>query len=267
MFVAVKPLGKPDAANTVLAVVSALETDCEFSSSDWQSKLVGMSADGAAVNFGSQSGVAKRICDSVPHLVSVHCCAHRVELAIKAVSKDVAFFRVLEDTLVELYKLYKWPLCWNGVQEVGRVLEIAVLKPTKLVGTRWVSHRERALDCLLSCWQVFVIHTSQVAQGSTQFRERAHHLHSNLTSLKFFLFSRACKDFLAAIQSLSKSMQYDNASVDSIVRKLSATKERLEYLLSEVPSSISADVEALGENLKHLRYQEDIMTRVQSLEL
>ena len=50
-FVAVKPLGKADADNIVLAVVSALENGCELSVSDWQSKMVGMSADGTAVNF------------------------------------------------------------------------------------------------------------------------------------------------------------------------------------------------------------------------
>ena len=130
-FVAVKPLVKPDAVNTVSAlvkpdavntvsaIVSALEDDCELSVGDWQSKLIGMPADGAAVNFGSQSGVAKCVRDSVPHLISVHCCAHRIHLAIKSVSKDVPLFKVLEDTLIELYKLYKWPLCWRGVQEVS----------------------------------------------------------------------------------------------------------------------------------------------------
>ena len=51
-FVAVKPLGKVDEADTVLAIVSALEKDCELSINDWQSKMVGMSADGAAVNLG-----------------------------------------------------------------------------------------------------------------------------------------------------------------------------------------------------------------------
>ena len=67
--------------------MEALETDCELS--DWQSKLVGLSADGAAVNMGVRFGTAKRLRD---HLVAVHCCAHRIELAIKTVSTNVAFF-------------------------------------------------------------------------------------------------------------------------------------------------------------------------------
>ena len=56
-FVAVKALAKPDAAGSVSAVVLALEIDCECS--DWQSKLVGLSADGAAVNMCVHSGAAK----------------------------------------------------------------------------------------------------------------------------------------------------------------------------------------------------------------
>ena len=56
-FVAVKALAKTDAAGTVSAIVSALEVQCECS--DWQSKLVGLSADGAAVNMGVHSSAAK----------------------------------------------------------------------------------------------------------------------------------------------------------------------------------------------------------------
>ena len=78
-FVAVKALSKADAAGTVRAILSALETECECS--DWKAKLVGLGADGAAVtavNMGIRSGAAKRLQDDhVPHLVPVHCCAHK----------------------------------------------------------------------------------------------------------------------------------------------------------------------------------------------
>ena len=88
-FVAMKPLATPDAANTVAAVVKSLKTDCELS--DWQFKLMGLSADGAAVNMCVRSGAAKRLRQQVPHLVAVHCCVHRVEIAIKTVSTNVTF--------------------------------------------------------------------------------------------------------------------------------------------------------------------------------
>lgn len=171
-FVAVKSLAKADAAGTVSAVVSAMEVECECN--EWKSKLIGVCADGAAVNMGVRTGAAKRIQNEVPHLIPVHCCAHRVELAVKAVSTSVDYFRSLEEILVELYKLYhKSPLCWNGLQQVGRMLQARVKKPVNLSGTRWVAHRHRALTILLSNWRCFVVHTSEVAQGSAMNRSRA----------------------------------------------------------------------------------------------
>lgn len=249
-FVAVKALPKADAAGIVAAVVSTLETECECH--DWKDKLVGMSADGAAVNMGVRTGVAKRLQDEAPCLVAVHCCAHRIELAIKTISTEVNFFKSLEDTLVDLYRLYhKSPLCWSGLQQVGETLQIHVLKPVKLVGTRWIAHRQRALKILLDGWQGFVVHISQVAQGSTQSKDRAHRLYTTLTSLKFFLFSRACTEFLAVIQHFSKVMQYDSITIDGVLQKFAATKERLENMLSTMGTTISKEIQSLGENLTY----------------
>ena len=41
-----------------------------------------VSADGAAVHMGVPSETVKQLEDLVPHLVPVHCCAHRMELAL-----------------------------------------------------------------------------------------------------------------------------------------------------------------------------------------
>ena len=115
---------------------------------------MGLSADGAAVNMGVRTGAARRLQDKVPHLIPVHCCTHRVELAIKSISTNVDFSKSLEDTLIELYKPYhKSPLCWSELRQVGQMLQVCVHKPVKLVGTRWIAHRERALKILLAGWQ------------------------------------------------------------------------------------------------------------------
>lgn len=183
----------------------------------------------------------------VPHLVAVHCCAHRVELAIKDISTDVDFFKSLEGTLVELYKVYhKSPLNWSVLQQVGEMLQVKVVKPVKLVGTRWVTHRERALKILLDGWQSFVVHTSQVAQGLTQSKDRARQLNTTLTNLKFFLFAKSCAEFLGIVQHFSKLLQYDNITIDGVTRKFTVTKERLENMLSSIGSAISKDTEPRG---------------------
>ena len=122
-------------------------------------------------------------------------------------------------------------------------------KPVKLVGTRWVAHRERALKILLDGWQSFVVHTSQVAQGLTQSKDRARQLNTTLTNLKFFLFAKFCAEFLGIVQHFSKLLQYDNITIDGVTRKFTATKERLENMLSSIGSAISKDAQSLGEHL------------------
>ena len=230
--------------------MSVLEKECECS--DWKSKLVGLCADGAAVNLGVRSGAAKRLQEVVPHLVAIHCCAHRVELAMKGISTTINYFKTLEDSLVELYRLYhKSPLCWSELQQVGEMLQTKVLKPVKLIGTRWIGHRHRALKVLLDGWRGFVVHTSQVAQGTTKNKDRGRHLYTTLTSLKFFLFSRGCFEILSSIQQFSKVLQYDSITSDGMLRSLAATRERLGNVLSTVDSSLSSTVESLGENLLH----------------
>ena len=52
-------------------------------------KLVACNFDGAAVNMGKENGVARKIRDRVgEHVITVHCVAHNLELAILDVMKD-----------------------------------------------------------------------------------------------------------------------------------------------------------------------------------
>ena len=78
-------------------------------------------------------------------------------------------------------------------------------------------------------------------------KDRAKHLNSTLTNLKFFLFSRACLVFFVTIESLSNAVQSDRVSVDGVVRKLSATKERLDIMAASVPATIAQDADSLGK--------------------
>ena len=48
---------------------------------DFESKLVGFSADGASNMMGNRTGLATKLKEIHPHLAIVHCLAHRMELA------------------------------------------------------------------------------------------------------------------------------------------------------------------------------------------
>ena len=76
-------------------------------------------------------------------------------------------------------------------------------------------------------------------------------LHTTLTSLKFFLFSRACIEFLSAIQHLSKFLQYDSITTDGVLQTFTATKEKSGKFSSIIDSSVATLVGSLGEDLSY----------------
>jgi hypothetical protein len=59
------------------------------------SKLVGFGSDGASAMIGSKSGVSTRLKAFSPSLISFHCAAHRLQLAIGDSVKKVHLFHVI----------------------------------------------------------------------------------------------------------------------------------------------------------------------------
>ena len=48
---------------------------------NWKEKVVALGTDGAAVMVGEVGGVFALLKRDIPHLIKVHCIAHRLELA------------------------------------------------------------------------------------------------------------------------------------------------------------------------------------------
>lgn len=68
---------------------------------DAKTQLVGSSADGASVNFGRLTGVLTQYKNQFDWLVTIHCAAHRMELALKDAFKSTYF------TIVSKYILHQ----------------------------------------------------------------------------------------------------------------------------------------------------------------
>ena len=49
---------------------------------DWKSRLIAFGSDGASVNLGRKGGVAALLKQTIPHLLGIHCMAHRLERGV-----------------------------------------------------------------------------------------------------------------------------------------------------------------------------------------
>jgi hypothetical protein len=94
------PSGRPTSMNlpifnpkdgTVETIAAAIVTYLA-SNNISTSRLVALAADGASVMTGHRAGVAYRFRHLNPHVISVHCTAHRLNLDVSQDSNSIDYF-------------------------------------------------------------------------------------------------------------------------------------------------------------------------------
>ena len=113
---------------------------------------------------GAKGGVIKLLKDdNGSHIVGIHCSAHRLELAFKAMHKSVPLLQTVETLLISLYQFYKNSAIRRAtLAEAFSALKISNIVPTRVGGTRWLPHTKRALDSLWKGYKAIVKHLKQI---------------------------------------------------------------------------------------------------------
>jgi hypothetical protein len=111
--------------------------------------MVGFGADGAGVNTGCKQGIGARLTEK---LTSVHCMAHRLELAFKDViglnNKKLDVTNLLEN----IYKFYHNSSLNRSMLRLSAKAHGVTGIPTRVGGTRWIPHLYLAL---VNFWKLF----------------------------------------------------------------------------------------------------------------
>ena len=151
-FLALKNIARANAENVINLIKTTLKEYGGLTDENLYQKLVGFGADGASVNMGCHSGIGARLQRKQPLLTSVHCMAHRLELAFKQViQENEAKLKVLA-FLDNLYKLYhNSSLNRSMLRECAAAFCTSGI-PTRLGGTRWIPHTYTAL---INFWKMF----------------------------------------------------------------------------------------------------------------
>ena len=132
------------------------------------SKVVAFVGDGASVNTGHLNGVISLFRSRVSHsIIMVRCMSHRLELAFKeAMLKHSSLFKKVHDLLDQLFKFYhhspKQTVC---LKKAFAALTMKTVLPTRVGGTRWVSHTRTALSNMFRAYKGLVMHLSQVCNS------------------------------------------------------------------------------------------------------
>ncbi|XP_077991530.1 zinc finger protein 862-like [Glandiceps talaboti] len=252
-FLSLQAMPRGTAEAITNAIDRGFQTELGMNENQWKEKLIGMASDGAAVMIGTRSGVMTRVRRDVPHLVSVHCTAHRLELCLKSSLKQSRGFADIEDFLLNIYKFYNnSPRNLTSLREAGQAHQIVTLKPTNVLGTRWVDHHKRALEAVDHNWLPMVTHLQDVTTPGSDHTEdtknKARGFLAKLTDKNFLKSIFIQLDIYRILSRLSLLFQKNDTSIETVKYGLKVCRDNLILLRDEPGPSETMYYQSLQAN-------------------
>ena len=134
--------------------------------------LVGGGTDRASVNVGIHNGMKGQMQSTLPWLYWAWCYSHRLELACKDALTSPLFAEINE-MLLRLYYLYKKsPKKSQELSAIAEDLKEVFLFPSggglpvRCQGTRWISHKRKALQRVIDRFGAYVSHKAALVEDA-----------------------------------------------------------------------------------------------------
>ncbi|KAG0593808.1 hypothetical protein M758_UG021100 [Ceratodon purpureus] len=176
-------------------------------------KLVAIATDGAACMTGVHQGVVTRLRDLVPHLVGVHCIAHREALAVKDANEEFPCLGFIDRAANKVYEWLGRSVIWQGM--LAKLL-LAFREETRVVlqihSVPWLS-RGMVMERMVFCMPAIL--------ESWQAEELV--WYTNITSLHFQFFIHLLADVLLELNKLNRKFQFDLVDMTSIASTVDVT--------------------------------------------
>ena len=206
--------------------------------------------------LGAINGVSTRLAREANHIVTIHCCAHRLELAIKDLWKSLPYINDMDQVIQEAYNFYKISRTnWTGLQETAAALGMEVKRPVRLHGTRWVAHHHAALSAVYNNWPAMIVHLEDVHSNNAAGKTKREKAVDMLRAISFIYIMNFMMVYLAIIKELSLTLQKNDLTVDYmyVVDKIEAVKVSLKKLgkADKLSETIDKDVHKDDDNIKY----------------
>ena len=139
--------------------------------------LAGGGTHGASVNVAQQNGMRGIMQSAHPWLVWVWCYTHCAKLACKNALTSSKLFKDIEEMLLRLY--YRYDKSLKKTQELGEILkdlkEVFELPKSGILpvwsqGLRWISHKRKAVQCVVDCYGGYISHLTMILAEDSSFK-------------------------------------------------------------------------------------------------
>lgn len=193
----------------------------------WWHKVIGFCSDGASNMQGSRNGVAALVKKDNPGVIVIHCLAHRLELAFRDAIKQACpkLYERSMTLLLGLYYMYrKGPKQKRSLKRSFEALEMTQILPTRVGGTRWLPHLQRAVDVILRGYKAFKFHLDNNSHSTP----KAEGLSKILADKSVVVFLLLLNELIKPLIRLSLSLQKSECTLADGMHQIFATKDVLQ---------------------------------------
>ena len=100
--------------------------------------------------------MAKRFKDVYPHVVGIHCLAHRLNLASSQAADEVPYLKSVQSTLTDLFRYFhQSTVRTSNLQAIQKVLQLPEVSLKEVYEVRWLAFYS-ALDAVYKSWPALI---------------------------------------------------------------------------------------------------------------
>ncbi|XP_069106893.1 zinc finger protein 862-like [Argopecten irradians] len=189
-----------------------------------EEKMIGFCADGASNMQGTKTGLAALLKEKWPHIFITHCLAHRLELAFKDAIKKYAVYDRMTTLLLGIYYLYrKSPKQKKNFGRAFEALGMTVILPSRVGGTRWLPHLQRAISAFIKGFRAFVFQL----ETSSHENPKAEGLAKLARDGSVIIFILQLKMIIGVLARLSLYLQRRELCIGDAYMRVKAAKAEL----------------------------------------
>ncbi|XP_073693982.1 E3 SUMO-protein ligase KIAA1586-like [Garra rufa] len=206
-----------------------------------QQNLISVASDGASVLTGQKNGVITKLKQDFPRVKSIHCLAHRLELAVHDSLKTVSGCSQFEVFIMKLYSLFHQShKNARLLHEAADELNIQMLKIGRVFTIRWVASSFNTIKAVWKSFPALAKHFKTESEESSRpdvERKKYKGLLKHLTNSGFLSDLSCMKDVLRELQVLSLKLQKRETTLVDSSRYIEQTIEVLQALKLQVGKS------------------------------
>ena len=216
-------------------------------------------SDGASVMTGRHDGVAARLQRRNSGIISIHCVAHRLALAVGQASQSVTYLARFKEILSSLFYFYhNSSVRQSGLTAIQTVLEDPVLR---LKQAKDVSH-QAAVDALRH--SIVGVLTSLDREASERGEPTACGLRKFMLKYFFVAALSLFADILPHVCKLSRIMQNSSLDFSILEAVIDSCKKNIESQKT-TPGKYTSDLDNLIQRLDEAGHHIEVDDHVRSL--